>query len=102
MKQIGIITHYYGSKNYGGVLQSYALCQFLKTRDLMLSKSSLIKTKVRASNGDWEKFIVTPCRYQEELSIGDCIKKLEVVKLSLQHFVMERFAIVKKYLHKIH
>ena len=68
----------------------------------MLSKSSLIKTKVRASNGDWEKLIVTHCRYQEELSIGDCIKKLEVVKLSLQHFVMERFAIVKKYLHKIH
>lgn len=32
MKQIGIITHYYGSKNYGGVLQSYALCQFLKNQ----------------------------------------------------------------------
>lgn len=32
MKQIGIITHYYGSKNYGGVLQSYALCQFLRNQ----------------------------------------------------------------------
>lgn len=32
MKQIGIITHYYGSKNYGGVLQAYALCQFLKNQ----------------------------------------------------------------------
>lgn len=32
MKQIGIITHFYGSENYGGVLQSYALCQFLRNQ----------------------------------------------------------------------
>lgn len=30
MKKIGIITHYYNSKNYGGVLQAYALCAFLR------------------------------------------------------------------------
>lgn len=30
MKKIGIITHYYNSTNYGGVLQAYALCQFLR------------------------------------------------------------------------
>ena len=29
MKKIGIITHYYGSKNYGGLLQAYALCRVL-------------------------------------------------------------------------
>ena len=29
MKKVGIITHYYKSQNYGGVLQSYALCQVL-------------------------------------------------------------------------
>lgn len=29
MKKIGIITHYYGSQNYGGLLQAYALCQKL-------------------------------------------------------------------------
>lgn len=29
MKRIGIITHYYGSLNYGGVLQSYALTAYL-------------------------------------------------------------------------
>lgn len=28
-KSIGIITHYYNSTNYGGVLQSYALCKYL-------------------------------------------------------------------------
>lgn len=26
MKKIGIITHYYGSRNIGGLLQSYAMC----------------------------------------------------------------------------
>ena len=30
MRKIGIITHYYNSKNYGGVLQAYALCAFLR------------------------------------------------------------------------
>lgn len=28
-KSIGILTHYYNSTNYGGVLQSYALCKYL-------------------------------------------------------------------------
>lgn len=32
MKSIGIITHYYNSKNYGGVLQAYALCRLLKNQ----------------------------------------------------------------------
>lgn len=32
MKTIGIITHYYKSLNYGGVLQSYALCQYLNQK----------------------------------------------------------------------
>lgn len=28
-QKIGILTHYYRSANYGGILQSYALCKFL-------------------------------------------------------------------------
>lgn len=32
MKKIGVITHYFGSKNYGGLLQAYALCKFLNER----------------------------------------------------------------------
>lgn len=28
-KRIGILTHYYGSNNYGGILQAYALCRKL-------------------------------------------------------------------------
>lgn len=30
MKRVGIITHYYNSCNYGGVLQAYALCSLLR------------------------------------------------------------------------
>ena len=30
MKKIGIITQYYNSSNFGGLLQAYALCQYLK------------------------------------------------------------------------
>lgn len=30
--KIGIITHYYKSQNYGGNLQAYALCEFLKQK----------------------------------------------------------------------
>ncbi|MCQ5140779.1 polysaccharide pyruvyl transferase family protein [Enterocloster bolteae] len=29
MKKVGILTHYYNSFNYGGVLQAYALCRVL-------------------------------------------------------------------------
>ena len=34
MKKIGIITHYYNSTNYGGVLQAYALCRRLNEAGL--------------------------------------------------------------------
>lgn len=33
-KKVGIITHYYRSTNYGGVLQAYALCMFLRQRGI--------------------------------------------------------------------
>jgi len=32
VKKIGIITHYYKSKNYGGNLQAYALCKILQNQ----------------------------------------------------------------------
>lgn len=31
-KSIGVITHYYNSTNYGGLLQSYALCRYLNSK----------------------------------------------------------------------
>lgn len=33
-KKVGIITHYYESTNYGGVLQAYALCMFLRQKGI--------------------------------------------------------------------
>ena len=30
MNKVGIITHFYKSNNYGGVLQAYAFINFLK------------------------------------------------------------------------
>lgn len=30
-QKVGIITHYYNSKNIGGVLQAYALCRYLRS-----------------------------------------------------------------------
>ena len=30
--KIAIITHYYNSNNYGGVLQAYALCRWLNSQ----------------------------------------------------------------------
>ena len=30
LKKIGIITHFYNSKNYGGLLQAYALSYYIK------------------------------------------------------------------------
>ena len=32
--KIGIISLYYGSLNYGGNLQAYALCKYLKNHDV--------------------------------------------------------------------
>ena len=50
-QKIGILTHYYRSANYGGVLQSYALCKYLNDRgteakqlcyDASVKRSSLL------------------------------------------------------------
>lgn len=30
VRKVGIITHYYKSKNFGGILQAYALCRYLQ------------------------------------------------------------------------
>lgn len=45
MGKIGIITHYYNSKNYGGVLQAYALCRFLKDQGYNVEQIQFDKEK---------------------------------------------------------
>lgn len=51
--KIGIITHYYKSKNYGGNLQAYALQQFLSdyypTEQICYSHTEIIKKRKRES-----------------------------------------------------
>lgn len=47
MRKIGIVTHYYNSVNYGGVLQAYALCRFLNDKGYFAEQICVDKT----SNG---------------------------------------------------
>lgn len=46
MKKIGILTHYYHSKNIGGLLQSYAIPVLLKTEGRLDVKQITFKFKV--------------------------------------------------------
>ncbi|MDY3929415.1 MAG: polysaccharide pyruvyl transferase family protein [Clostridia bacterium] len=43
--KIGIITHYYKSKNYGGNLQAYALCKVLHKLGYQAEQISFFRTK---------------------------------------------------------
>lgn len=46
MKKIGIITHYYKSKNYGGNLQAFALTTFLnKSKNIYAEQISFLTTQ---------------------------------------------------------
>ena len=51
LKKIGIITHYYKSRNYGGNLQAYALSEFLKRKGWLAEqisvKNALYKVEVK-------------------------------------------------------
>lgn len=40
--RIGIITMYYNSSNYGGLLQAYALCKYLNDSGYPLNRSPTI------------------------------------------------------------
>lgn len=50
MKNIGIITHYYNSKNYGGILQAYALCRFINTMKYNAKQISYSYIKIGKRN----------------------------------------------------
>lgn len=81
MKQIGIITHYYGSKNYGGVLQSYALCQFLRHHGYDAEQIQFDKDKgesIKRRLGKVYRFALSIPRRIEHRSIFKEIKNREV------------------------
>ncbi len=74
MKQIGIITHYYGSENYGGVLQSYALCQFLRNQGFDAEQIQYDKNKDVSIKRRIGKF------YRYALSIPRRIKQKDIYR----------------------
>lgn len=40
MNKIGVITHFYKSENFGGILQSYALCEVINDLDVQVEQIS--------------------------------------------------------------
>lgn len=56
MKKIGIVTHYYKSKNYGGNLQAYALCEFLNKNYI----AEQICYNQECSKSDYKKYLKSP------------------------------------------
>lgn len=61
MKRIGIITQYYNSSNFGGLLQAYALCRYLETagyapRQIMYNQY-LRKTDLTKQKGAENKYL---------------------------------------------
>ena len=60
MKKVGIITHYYGSTNYGGLLQAYALCRKLKELGVDAEQIQYLHEDASSSKANRRKF--TPRR----------------------------------------
>lgn len=80
MKQIGIITHYYGSKNYGGVLQAYALCQFLRNQGFDAEQIQFSKDKgqsVKHQLGKMYRYVLAVPKRIEYKSIYKRISERE-------------------------
>ena len=49
LNRIGILTHYYNSTNYGGMLQSYALCYYLSKKGLNCEQICYNSNKIKRS-----------------------------------------------------
>jgi len=54
MKKIGIITFYYNSSNYGGLLQSYALCKYLNDHGVV-SEQICYNHSIESQELSWYK-----------------------------------------------
>ena len=75
--KIGIITHYYNSKNYGGNLQAYALQTFLsQTHDVeqicFVSKAAKSKCKIKGTRSN-NPFVFTRRVFSR---LGDAVCKI--------------------------
>lgn len=93
MKRSGIITHYYNSKNYGGILQAYAMVKTLSKLDyeaeqlcfdLMVS-SQTIEPKVTPSVKLIKKYIFSLVKRTIKHRIQSREKKLKNFELKIPH-----------------
>lgn len=73
MKKIGIITLYFNNFNYGGLLQSYALCEFIRKEGNESYQISFNRTgKNKAKKSKMQRFF----ELFEELSFQEAVKKI--------------------------
>ena len=103
MKKIGILTHYYKSKNYGGNLQAYALCEYLNNNGytaeqicfdstfVVVQKKSLVeRIKGKGILGILKSIIrrilVAPKRIVKETILYNEIKKHDVINRRVEAF----------------
>lgn len=80
MKKIGIITLYYNNYNYGGLLQSFALCEFLRKQGNNAYQIAFNKTgKYTVKKNKIKRLL----ELIEELSFWGAINKI-VIKIKLK------------------
>lgn len=85
---IGILSHYYNSNNYGGALQAYALCEFLK-KNGFLSEQIQYSSKKNKNNRSYKNliklFFCDPVAFWKK-----CIIFLKIKKRN--HLLKRRFS----------
>ena len=110
MKKIGILTHYYNSKNIGGLLQAYALTDFLnrlsyptqqicfdynffdkKSRRLWfyfaLHRHSFGKLLFLVIKKFFYKLCISPLEKHKNKRIKPCIEKQNIIFDNFQYFI---------------
>ncbi len=95
MKKIGIITHYYESTNYGGLLQSYALAFYINNYTIhnakQISYKLSEKIEIIEKKTIFQKFSqMTPTKFVRTLLIRltNC-KSVSITKKVKQQFQLE-------------
>lgn len=76
--KIGIITHYYKSENYGGNLQAYALCEYIKKLNLDAEQISYVRKSHSLKYYVW-KTIRALKNYKNVLIWSDLKKRRDAI-----------------------
>ncbi|MBQ8351565.1 MAG: polysaccharide pyruvyl transferase family protein [Clostridia bacterium] len=91
--KIGIITHYYKSRNYGGNLQAYALCEVLRKLGNESEQISLSRTNNKNIKGKISDLLNSVLR----LKHISCIWNLRKRNKAIQHFNIHQIPHSKVY-----